>query len=81
MSGSVAAQLQGSVSMSVAYITTREHGDVPGVGSAGNHMDIQGGAVHDWSCSSLDLMLWKTGPASPQQQHYEEQALCLTQAA
>ena len=34
-------QLQGSVLMSVAHITTREHGDVPGRGPARYHLDVQ----------------------------------------
>jgi hypothetical protein len=69
MSGSVAIQLQGSVLMSIAYVTTREHGDVPDAGSARDHIDIQGGAVHDWPCPLLDLVFWKTDPNS--HQHYE----------
>lgn len=55
--------------MSIAYVTTRIHGDVPDVGSAGDHIDILGGAVQDWPCSSLDLVFWKTDPNS--HQHYE----------
>jgi hypothetical protein len=35
MSESVTTQWQGSVSISVAYITTRKHGDVPCWGSQG----------------------------------------------
>lgn len=42
---SVAIQWQGSVSMSVAHVTNREHGDVPG-----SHRGTTGcpGAVQNW---------------------------------
>lgn len=53
ISESVATQWQGLVSM--AHITTREHGNVHGQGS---HWGLFGcpGAVHNWSHSSLDVV-------------------------
>lgn len=45
-----------------------------------DNLDTEG-AVHNWSCHSLNVVLWRTGPISHQQQHSGEGALCLTQAA
>lgn len=42
MSESMAMKWQGSVSMSMSHITTREHGDAPGRVPVRDHLDIQG---------------------------------------
>lgn len=58
MSASVAMQLQGSVLMSMAHITTREHGDPSVVGAAtGDHVDVQG----LYRADSIPHWLWYSG--------------------
>lgn len=60
MSASVAMQLQGSVLISMAHITTREHGDIR---SRGSYWGPCGrpGAVQSCLHPSLAVALWRVG--------------------
>lgn len=53
--------------MSIAHVTTRDHEDVPGLGS---HQGPRGvpGAVQNWPWPSLAATLWRAGPTTPQRQ-------------
>ena len=53
--------------MSIAHVTTREHGDVPGLGSHQGPLGVPG-AVQNWPWPSLAAVLWKAGPTTPQRQ-------------
>ena len=52
-------QQQGTMLMSVAHITTREYGEVPGQAATGDHVDIQRfcltGSTYHWMQYSGDL--------------------------
>lgn len=63
MSGSMAMQWQGLVSMSMVHITTREHRDVPGLGSK----------LGSQSCPKM----CRTGPTSHWAVAFGRAALCL----
>ena len=81
MSEFMGKQWQGSVLMSLAHITTREHGDVPGRGPARYHLDVQvlgiTGPTPQGMQSSGEM-----APSLKKQQHVVgEQALNFTQAA
>lgn len=45
--------------MSMTHFTTKEHGDVLIQGAAGDHV-----GVHNWSCLSLDTVLWRASSIS-----------------
>lgn len=62
MTESLAIQWQGSMSMLVAHVTTREHGAVPGKGSRQGPRG-RPGAVSSLPCPSLGLTLWRAGPS------------------
>lgn len=63
-------QRQGSVSMSMAHISSREHGDVCGPGSFWEpHRCSE--AVHSLPCPSLDAACWRAGPISHRLQNSE----------
>lgn len=48
--------------MSVVHITTRDHGDIPGLGShLGQHLP---GAVQKW--------LWRSGELAPPLMHWQQ---------
>lgn len=42
MSGSMALQQWGSLSVSMANVTTKSHTDFPGLAAARDHVDVQG---------------------------------------
>lgn len=65
MAGYVVMQLQASVSMSMIYVTTRDHEDVPRLGS---HLGPQRSCGSS-SAPSLVMSLWKAGPTSHQWQN------------
>ena len=68
-------QLQGSVLMSVAHITTREHGDVPGWGSCGGPQGLcRTGLTPHWGNGKRAV------PALHQLQHLREWVPHLTWA-
>jgi hypothetical protein len=67
MSGSMAMQWQGLVSMSVAHITTKEHRDVPGLDSR----------LGSQRCPKM----CRTGPTSHWAVAFGRAALCLTWVA
>lgn len=62
MSESVATW-QKSVSMSMAYIITREHVNVLGPGSRRKTTSLSR-AGHNWLCPLLVVVLWRAGPIS-----------------
>jgi hypothetical protein len=72
----MATKQRGLVSMSVAQITSREHGEVSGQGSRSGPRGCPG-AVQNWPRSSLAMALWRAGPIY---HHSGKQAPCLTQA-
>lgn len=74
--GPVAMQQQGSVSTSMAQITTRNHGDVPDLGSYLEPYTYPR-AMQNWPCLPLAVVHSIAGPRSHQQQHLRKQALYL----
>lgn len=75
ISGFMAMQYQGSVSISMACITIRDHADIPGLGCHCLGPWRYPRAVQSWPCHSLAVALWKAGPTSHQLQHSGEWAL------
>jgi hypothetical protein len=82
MSESVAMQQQGSVSMSIAHIITREHVDVLCWGSRwGPHACLTARALSSSVYPSLDAAWWRAGSISHLWKHLGEQTLGFTHAA
>lgn len=61
MSKSVPIEHQGLASMSMAHITSIEHGDVLAWAVARDHMDGPG-AVQNLPCLSLAVVRWRVAP-------------------
>lgn len=74
MSELVPMQQQGSVSLSSAYITIRDHGDIPGVGSCLGPCSCPR-TLQNWPCPTWAAALWRAGPVSQQWQHSGEHPL------
>lgn len=72
----VAMQGQGSMSMPMADITTREHGDVLGWGSYWGQGECPG-VVPNWPSLSLVLTHWRAGGTSRPWHPSGELVLCL----
>ena len=80
MSRSLAMQLQGSVSISIAHITNTVHSAIPGLNShMGPHISPR--VVQSWLQLSMAEVPWRAGPTSHQLQHSSDCAMCLTRAA
>lgn len=60
MSAFAAIQQKGMVVKSMAHMTIRDHGGVPGLNSCQEpHRCLR--AVQNWSCPSLPAALWRVG--------------------
>lgn len=68
MSESVAMHWLGLVLMSVAHISTREHGDVSSRGVHGGPHEYPE-VVHNWPFTSLAVVLWTADLVSDHWQH------------
>ena len=68
MSGFIPTQLLGSVSMSLAHITIRDHGDIPGQAATKDYMGCPGAVqslAHLSLAVALERMVSVPSPGSP----------------